>query len=118
VQRKQPFGEVVESWLSLRRDLAPACKRAGVPRVTPNVHLRTFASWMSRPAKTTVVVSTRLVDLVTARFTEGEFVAAAASLPSLALPPGGRSWVTNPSLSEPPMTGLRRGRHSSDTPPK
>lgn len=38
-------GRLHEPWGNIRRDLATACRKAGVPRVTPNDLRRTFASW-------------------------------------------------------------------------
>lgn len=43
---RRPAGLVLEPWQNLRRDLALACKKAGVPRVSPNDLRRTFASWL------------------------------------------------------------------------
>jgi len=42
----QPTGPVVSRWLNARRDLAAACRRAGIRPVSANDLRRTFASWM------------------------------------------------------------------------
>lgn len=39
-------GPLFRSWKNYRRDLAQACDRAGVPRVTPNDLRRTCATWL------------------------------------------------------------------------
>lgn len=43
---RRPAGRVLDPWTNVRRDLALACKHAGVPNSTPNDLRRTFASWL------------------------------------------------------------------------
>lgn len=50
-------GPLLAAWPNVRRDLALACKRAGVPRVTPNDLRRTFASWLVQAGESSYVVS-------------------------------------------------------------
>ncbi len=49
-------GPVVQHWPNVRRDLAVACKHAGVPRMTPNDLRRTFASWLVQAGVSSYVV--------------------------------------------------------------
>jgi integrase len=81
-------GPVVEAWGSCRRDLANACKRAGVPRVTPNDLRRTFASWLVQARESLFVVSkllghnsTRMVEKVYGQLTQDVLDGAVAKLP-------------------------------------
>jgi hypothetical protein len=112
-------GPVVERWLNVRRDLANACRRAGIAAVTPNDLRRTFASWMKQQGEDSAVVaklmghsSTRMVDLVYGRLNEENYRTAAGRLPSLDLPEPGSKWVANPA-----RTGRTRraGRGSTVT---
>lgn len=64
-------GPVVETWGNVRRDLAAACKRVGVVRVTPNDLRRTFSSWLVQRGVSNFTVSrllghstTKMVDRV------------------------------------------------------
>ncbi len=42
----QGAGPAFAPWASVRRDLAVACKHAGIPSVTPNDLRRTFGTWL------------------------------------------------------------------------
>lgn len=64
-------GRIVKPWANVRRDLAVACRKAGIDKVTPNDLRRTFASWMKNAGVDSKVVAnllghstTRMVDLV------------------------------------------------------
>ncbi len=81
-------GPIVEHWGSCRRDLALACARAGVPRVTPNDLRRTFASWLVQARESLFVVatllghsSTRMVEQVYGRLDARTLSGAIAKLP-------------------------------------
>jgi len=94
-------GPVVGEWLNVRRDLAAACRRAQIPKVTPNDLRRTYASWMKQDGVDSAVVakllghtSTKMVDLVYGQLDDATFDRAAASMP------GGVSVVCSPVASE------------------
>lgn len=81
-------GPVIEPWSNVRRDLARAAARAGVPRVTPNDLRRTFSSWLVQGGTPLLVVSrllghssTRMVDLVYGQLDEATLHAAIGRLP-------------------------------------
>ena len=44
-------------WPNVRRDLAVACRHAGIPRVSPNDLRRTFASWLKQRGVDSMVVA-------------------------------------------------------------
>jgi len=80
---------VVEPWGNVRRDLAAACKRAGVPRVSPNDLRRTFASWLVQqgvPALTVATLmghsSSRMVEMVYGKLSAEVLDTAIAALPA------------------------------------
>jgi integrase len=84
-------GPVVHGWANVCRDLAVACKRAGVRRVSPNDLRRTYSSWLKQQGEDSAVVakllghtSTKMVDLVYGRLNDGNFTRAAARLPPMA----------------------------------
>ncbi len=111
-------GPVVERWLNVRRDLADACRRAGIPTVTPNDLRRTFASWMKQQGEDSAVVaklmghsSTRMVDLVYGKLNEENYRTAARRLPSLDLPEPGSKWVAKPARTG--RTGRARRRSAA-----
>lgn len=56
-ENRRHRGPLLASWPNVRRDLAAACKRAGVPKVTPNDLRRTFASWLVQAGESSYVVS-------------------------------------------------------------
>jgi len=96
-------GPVVEPCPNVRRDLAAACKRAGISRVSPNDLRRTFASWLKQAGVDSMTVakllghtSSRMVELVYGRLNDLTYQNAVAMLPSLpATPPAGSKWVAN-----------------------
>jgi integrase len=62
---------------TIKRELARACARAGVPRVTPNDLRRTFATWLKQSDVDSAVVaammghsSTAMVDRVYGKLDE------------------------------------------------
>jgi integrase len=82
-------GPVVRPWTNMVRDLAGACERAEVPRVTANDLRRTFASWLIQGGVSNRIVAdlmghgtTRMVDLVYGRLDDATRHAAIAKLPS------------------------------------
>lgn len=100
-------GKVVEHWGNVRRDLHAACKRAGVPPVSPNDLRRTFASWLVQQGVPLLTVSallghssTRMVEKVYGKLSEANLDDAVALLPSWGAPqlpdPGVTDGVTNP----------------------
>ncbi len=62
-------GHIAGEWLNARRDLARACKRAGIERVSPNDLRRTFASWLKQQGVDSYVVA-QLLGHTTARMVE------------------------------------------------
>lgn len=81
-------GPVIDAWGSCRRDLARACKRAGVPKVTPNDLRRTFASWLVQARESLFVVatlmghsSTRMVEKIYGRLDAATLAGAIGKLP-------------------------------------
>lgn len=99
-----PPGPIVEPWSNVRRDLARACERAGVPKVTPNDLRRTFASWLVQEGVSLYIVSkllghssTRMVERVYGQLDDATLAMAISRLPSCdagvspALPSAGTS---------------------------
>ncbi len=81
-------GPIVREWGNVRRDLALACKRAKVPKVTPNDLRRTFASWLKQNDVDSAAVaqlmghsSTRMVDLVYGKLDGATLARAIGRLP-------------------------------------
>jgi integrase len=81
-------GHIVGEWSNARRDLAAACKRIGIPRVSPNDLRRTYASWMKQQGVDSKAVaellghsSTRMVDLVYGHLNRDTLKRAVAALP-------------------------------------
>jgi hypothetical protein len=73
---------------TIKRELARACARAGVPRVTPNDLRRTFATWLKQSDVDSAVVaammghsSTAMVDRVYGKLDEASYRRAIARLP-------------------------------------
>lgn len=46
IARRCPGGRLLVPWLNVRRDLAIACKQAGIPHATSNDLRRTFTTWL------------------------------------------------------------------------
>lgn len=81
-------GPILLPWNNRRRDLAAACKRAGIQKVTPNDMRRTFASWLVRSGTPLLVVkelmghrSTRMLERHYARLDRATLRKAANKLP-------------------------------------
>jgi integrase len=81
-------GPVVEPWANVRRDLPAACRRAGVPRCTPNDLRRSFGSWLAQAGESLFVIarlmghsSTRMVELVYGQLDAATLDRAIAKLP-------------------------------------
>jgi integrase len=109
---RQPSGPVVGPWHMIRRDLPNACRRAGVPRVTPNDLRRTFASWLVQAGVSNLIVSrllghssTRMVDLVYGQLDEATLSRAIANLPGSI--PGDKAAALRPPV--PTRTAQNRG---------
>jgi integrase len=77
----------LRAWGNVGRDLPAACKRAGVPRCTPNDLRRTFGSWLVQAGVPLKVVaelmgnSVKMVDLVYGQLSQDNFRSAIAALP-------------------------------------
>lgn len=87
-------GPVVRPWPNVRRDLASACKRAGIPRASPNDLRRTFASWMKQAGVDSMTVAkllghttSRMVELVYGQLNDAAYTKAIDTLPPLQPPP-------------------------------
>lgn len=81
-------GPVVGEWRNVRRDLAAACKRAGISRCSPNDLRRTYASWLKQAGIDSFTVATllghsssRMVELVYGRIDLATLSRAVSSLP-------------------------------------
>jgi integrase len=92
----QPTGPMIQPWGNDKRELERACKRAGVPRVTPNDLRRTFATWLKQNDVDSAVVaammghtSTAMVDRVYGKLGEASYRRAIARMPG-GLPPESR----------------------------
>lgn len=80
IKHRKNEGAVVEQWLNVRRDLADACDRAHIARVSPNDLRRTFASWLKQRGEDSWVVAqmmghttSRMVELVYGRLNKDTF---------------------------------------------
>ncbi|MDH5673703.1 MAG: site-specific integrase [Myxococcales bacterium] len=90
---RDPGEPLFEPWTNVRRDLAAACERAGIDRVTPNDLRRSFASWQAEQGVPELVTaalmghsSSKMVRKVYARIGDQAKRDALAKLPSLAGP--------------------------------
>jgi integrase len=91
-----PLGQpVFPHWLNVRRALEAACRRAGIPRVSPNDLRRTFASWQAEAGVPEAITaslmghtSSQMVRRVYGRIGSDAKREALAKLPPLAPPPG------------------------------
>ena len=104
---QRPSGPIVGRWRNSWRDLARACRRADIERVSANDLRRTFASWMKQGGEDSAVVarllghsSTRMVDLVYGKLNDENYKTAVARLPALALPPVSSEWVAERAPTE------------------
>lgn len=84
---KRGKGKIVRPWEKVDRDLKAACRRAGVPEVSPNDLRRTYASWMLQAGVTSSVVAellghatTELVDLTYGKLSKAALRDAVAKL--------------------------------------
>ena len=91
----KPAGYVVEHWGNVRRDLAAACERASIERVTPNDLRRTFASWLKQRGVDSLAVSkllghssTRMVELVYGQLDSATLRRAVDEMPRVQVPRG------------------------------
>lgn len=122
-------GPMVETWGNVRRDLARACARAGVPRVTANDLRRTFASWLVQAGTSLLVVSrllghnsTRMVDLVYGQLDEATLAGAIQRLPggcdagvSRTVPQDGTPGAGGTSASAPAIANSVEDSANSET---
>lgn len=122
-------GPIVEPWSNVRRDLEAACKRAGVPKVTPNDLRRTFASWLVQEGVSLYIVSkllghssTRMVERVYGQLDDATLAMAIARLPgacdagvSRALPTRGADGTHGTPSSSPTITNSVEESFSSQT---
>lgn len=83
-------GLLVGGWASDCRDLTKACKRAGIPRVTPNDLRRTYASLLAQEGVTSLAIArllghstTAMTDRVYSRLSAGSLAHAVENLPEL-----------------------------------
>jgi len=81
-------GPLVERWGQVRRDLAAACKRAKIPKVTPNDLRRTFSSWLLQEGELPFTVAkllghttTRMVERVYGHLADENYRRAVDKLP-------------------------------------
>jgi hypothetical protein len=81
---------LLPGWTNIRRDLADACDKAGIGRVSPNDLRRTFGSWLKNKGIDSAVVarlmghtSTRMVDRVYGRINDGTLAAALGRLQAI-----------------------------------
>jgi integrase len=86
-------GLVAEPWPNLRRDLALACERAGIARVSPNDLRRTFASWLKQAGVDSMIVAkllghttSRMVELVYGHLNDASLTKAVKVLPKIEVP--------------------------------
>jgi len=104
VKGRAKSGFVVGAWPNARRDLAAACKRVEVPRISPNDLRRTYASWLKNAGVDSAVVakllghtSTRMVDAVYGHLDVTTLARAVARLPGAKI----RSQVRNQQQRRP-----------------
>jgi integrase len=110
-------GPLVREWKNPVRDLAAACARAGIPKVTPNDLRRSYASWMKQGGEDSMVVarllghsSTTMVETVYGQLGNQNFRDAADKLPAL---PGSTSVVTTDARQ-----ASQSRRHTSSAKPR
>ncbi len=83
-------GPLVTPWSNAVRDLAAACTRAGIAKVSPNDLRRSYASWLKQGGEDSLVVarlmghsSTTMVERVYGHLGNDNFRKAADKLPAL-----------------------------------
>jgi len=119
-------GRLLSHWASLTRDLERACKRAGVPKVTPNDLRRTISTWLIEGGVANHIVAkllghkdTTMVDRVYGRAKTsavGDLVTQAmgakAALPSPAVPTVYQNTAQRPEDSG--VSGIETPGESAD----
>ena len=96
-------GPVVTHWHNVRRDLAIACRGAGIRPASPNDLRRTFASWLKQRGVDSMVVArllghttSRMVELVYGHLNDSSLIDAVSTLPTP--PQSGNIRVTDASV--------------------
>jgi integrase len=105
-------GPVVGEWMNINRDLARACERAKISKVTPNDLRRTYTSWLKQDGVDSAIVarllghgSTKMVDLVYGQLDDETLSRAVRSLPG-AWDTGGTRDCATPAISVIPAMPL------------
>jgi len=125
VPAAQRSGRVVAPWSSVNHDLAAACARACIGKISPNDLRRSYASWLKQGGEDSMVVarllghtSTQMVERVYGHLSQDNYRNAASKLPALPAEAGSASVVT-PSAREASQarraSGDRRARSQSAT---
>ena len=120
---RQSRGPIVGEWLNVRRDLAAACERAKIQRVSPNDLRRTLASWLKQQGEDSFIVAqilghstSRMVELTYGKVDIHAKKRAFAKLPgneTAALPPPPVP-VEN-STSQPVLESAKKSANSLPT---
>ena len=87
-KERKTQGPIVGEWLNVRRDLAAACARAKIDRISPNDLRRTLASWLKQQGEDSFIVAqilghstSRMVELTYGKVDMGAKKRAFAKLP-------------------------------------
>lgn len=56
-KERKSSGPIVGEWINVRRDLAAACARAGIAKISPNDLRRTLASWLKQQGEDSFIVA-------------------------------------------------------------
>ncbi|MAT29515.1 MAG: hypothetical protein CMN29_32040 [Sandaracinus sp.] len=110
VPEEERRDRVLSHWKNVRRDLAAACDRLGIPRVSPNDLRRTLASWLKQEGVDSMIVA-RLLGHTTSRMVEqvyGHLDDAARKAAVAKLPP-----IDGPDHGEDNVIALPIGRTGS-----